>query len=79
MSSSAVFYHAGCPICVDAEKKFVSAIDKTKYNIEVVHLGQNKNRIAEAETKGVKSVPAMVMDGNVYHINFGAGISDLKK
>ncbi len=79
MSTKAVFYHAGCPVCTDAEKKFVSAIDKSKYAVEVVHLGTAKNRIAEAEKNGVKSVPAIVMDGKTYHINFGANISDLKK
>jgi len=75
----AVFYHAGCPVCVSAEQQFVSALDKETYSVEVVHLGQAKNRIADAEKAGVKSVPAMVIDGAPYHINFGAALSDLKK
>lgn len=33
---------------------------------------------AEAEVVGVKSVPALVIDGNVLHINFGAPIEALK-
>lgn len=75
----AVFYHAGCPVCVTAEQNFVGALDKTNYSVEVVHLGQAKNRIADAENAGVKSVPALVIDGKPYHINFGAALSDLKK
>ena len=75
----ATFYHAGCPVCVSAEQQFVGALDKTSYSVEVVHLGQAKNRIADAESAGVKSVPALVIDGKFYHINFGAALSDLKK
>lgn len=78
MSSKAVFYHAGCPVCVDAEQKVALAIDNSKYTVEVVHLGQSKNRIAEAESAGVKSVPALVLDGLPFHINFGAALSALK-
>ena len=75
----ATFYHAGCPVCVTAEQQFVGALDKTNYSVEVVHLGQTKGRIADAEKAGVKSVPALVIDGQPYHINFGASLSDLKK
>jgi len=75
----ATFYHAGCPVCVDAERQFVDALDKSRYRVEVVHLGQEKSRIAEAEKAGVKSVPALVLDGKPFHINFGASLSDLKK
>lgn len=74
----AVFYHAGCPVCVTAERQFVGALDKNSYKVEVVHLGNEKGRIPEAEALGVKSVPALVVDGKPFHINFGAGISDLK-
>ncbi len=74
----ATFYHAGCPVCVSAEQQFVGALDKNMYEVEVVHLGTAKARIAEAEALGVKSVPALVVDGSPFHINFGAGIDDLK-
>ncbi len=74
----ATFYHAGCPVCVSAEQQFVNALDPGKYRVEVVHLGEASGRIAEAENLGVKSVPAMVVDGQAFHINFGAGIEDLK-
>lgn len=77
--SKAVFYHAGCPVCVDAERQFAASLDPAKYSVEVVHLGADKSRLAEAERAGVKSVPALVMDGRTYHINFGASLADLKK
>lgn len=79
MSNKAVFYHAGCPVCVEAEQSVATALDPKKYNVEVVHFGTQPGRITEAEKLGVKSVPALVMDGGVYHINFGASLADLKK
>ena len=79
MMKKAVFYHAGCPVCVSAERQFVDALDKSRYAVEVVHLGQTKDRIAEAEKSGVLSVPALVVEGLPFHINFGASLTDLKK
>ena len=78
MAAKAIFYHAGCPVCVAAENAIADAIDRSKYEVEVVHLGTDKSRISEAEAAGVKSVPALVMDSAAYHINFGASIDDLK-
>lgn len=73
-NASAVFYHAGCPVCVSAEQ---SLIDALKVPVESVHLGLQKNRLDEAIKAGVKSVPALVIDGQVLHINYGAGIEAL--
>lgn len=78
MKTKAIFYHAGCPVCVAAEQNVAHALDPMKYDVEVVHLGSNKARVKEAESAGVKSVPALVMEGTAYHINFGAGIDALK-
>jgi glutaredoxin len=77
--STAIFYHAGCPVCLGAEQLVAEAIDRSKYEVEVVHLGEQSGRIAEAEAAGVKSVPALVLNDQVFHINFGASIDDLKK
>jgi glutaredoxin len=76
--STAIFYHAGCPVCLGAEQMVADAIDRSKYQVEVVHLGEHTDRIAEAEAAGVKSVPALVLNDQVFHINFGATINDLK-
>lgn len=76
--STATFFHAGCPVCVSAEQQFVDALDAGRYRVEVVHLGEQKGRIDEAERLGVKSVPALVIDGRPFHINFGASLADLK-
>ncbi len=78
MSKKAVFYHAGCSVCVDAEQNVANALDRSRYNLEIVHLGQQKGRITEAEAAGVKSVPALVLEGQPFHINFGAGLDALK-
>jgi glutaredoxin len=78
MKTKAIFYHAGCPVCVAAEQNVANALDPAKYDVEIVHLGKDKGRLHEAESAGVKSVPALVMDGAAYHINFGAGIEVLK-
>ena len=75
--SKSVFYHAGCPVCVSAEQDIVDLIGAEK--VAVVHLGEDRTRIAEAEAAGVKSVPAlMTPQGNVLHINFGASMADVK-
>lgn len=75
--SKPVFYHAGCSVCVSAEHNIISLIGKD--NVEVVHLGEARNRIEEAENAGVQSVPALVTpNGNVLHINFGASMADVK-
>jgi glutaredoxin len=78
MKAKAIFYHAGCPVCVAAEQNVANALDPAKYDVEIVHLGNDKSRLKEAESAGVKSVPALVMDGTAFHINFGAGIEALK-
>lgn len=75
---NATFYHAGCPVCVEAERQVADALDGSRYRVEHVHLGESKGRLAEAENAGVKSVPALVIDGKPFHINFGASLSDLK-
>jgi len=71
------FYHAGCPVCVSAEHDIIGLIGEP--NVEIVHLGENRNRIDEAERVGVASVPALVTpNGHVLHINFGATMADVK-
>lgn len=76
--SKAVFYHAGCPVCADAEQVVLAYLDKSKVDTEIVHLGTQRSRIEEAEQAGVKSVPALVIESNVYHINFGASLEEVK-
>ncbi len=76
MKKKAVFYHAGCPVCVSAEQTILQALDTSRF--EIVHLGADRSRVPEAEKVGVKSVPALVLDGQVFHINFGASLSDLE-
>lgn len=75
--SKSVFYHAGCPVCVSAEQDIIKLIGEE--NVEIVHFGEDKSKLAEAEEAGVKSVPALLTPaGNVLHINFGAAMADLR-
>jgi hypothetical protein len=78
MKSKALFYHAGCPVCLDAERQITTALDRSRYEIEIVHLGQARDRVIEAERLGVNSVPALVLEGVPLHLNFGAPLSALK-
>jgi len=75
--SKSVFYHAGCPVCLSAEQDIIQLIGEDQ--VEIVHIGQDRGRIAEAENAGVKSVPALLTpQGNVLHINFGASMAEVK-
>ncbi len=81
------FYHAGCPVCVSAEQTLLGLL-APQVKFEVVHLGDQPQRLsyaehvallkASAEQAGVKSVPALVVEGQVLHLNFGAALDDLK-
>lgn len=78
MKTKATFYHAGCPVCVAAEQNIAAALDPARFDVEIVHLGKDKSRLPEAEKAGVKSVPALVLGGQPFHINFGASLDALK-
>lgn len=78
MTQKATFYHAGCAVCLDAERQIATALDPARFDVEIVHLGTDQARIAEAEAAGVASVPALVIGGKPLHINFGASLADVK-
>jgi glutaredoxin len=77
MKSKAIFYHAGCPVCNAAEQTLVRALDPSRYELEIIHLGEHKEKIADAKARGVQSVPALILDEQPFHINFGAALADL--
>jgi len=74
----ATFYHAGCGVCAAAEQTVVNGLDRSRFAVEVVNVLEDRSRIAEAEKAGVKSLPALVIEGVPFHINFGAKLADLK-
>lgn len=78
MKQKAVFYHAGCNVCLAAEQSLAGALDPARYEVEIVNFATAPGRIPEAERAGVKSVPAFVIAGEPLHINFGASIADVK-
>ena len=77
MTRKAIFYHAGCKVCIGAEQGLAHALDPAALSVEIVHLGEDRGRIAEAEAAGVVSVPALVIDNQAFHINFGASLADV--
>mgnify|MGYP003481778358 CR=1 FL=1 len=58
MKTKAVFYHAGCPVCVAAEQNVVAALDPARFDVEVVHLGTAKARLAEV-ARGMTVPPVL--------------------
>ena len=52
-------------------------INYLKRNSSMIRREQ-RTRVKEAEAAGVKSVPALMMNGAAFHINFGASIDALK-
>ena len=75
--SKSIFFHAGCPVCVSAEHEIIDLVGPQQ--VEVVHLGEDRSRLPEAEEAGVKSVPALVTpNGTVLHINYGASMEEVK-
>ena len=78
MTKNATFYHAGCSVCVSAEQGLAGALDPARYDVEIVNFADAPERITEAEAAGVVSVPAFVIDGVAFHVNFGASMADVK-
>jgi glutaredoxin len=77
MKTKAIFYHAGCTVCLSAEQNIAAAIDGSRYDLEIIHLGNQKEKIHDAKVSGVRSVPALVIDNKPFHINFCANLTDL--
>lgn len=78
MLTKATFYHAGCTVCVSAEQTLAHSLDPARYDVEIVNFADTPDRIAEAEAAGIVSVPAFVIDGAPFHINFGASMAAVK-
>ena len=49
MKTSAIFYHAGCPVCIEAEHQVAEALDSARYDVKIVHLGEQKKEIEAAD------------------------------
>ncbi|RZK28836.1 MAG: thioredoxin family protein [Hymenobacter sp.] len=79
MKKSAIFYHAGCTVCVAAEQDLLHLLDPEQVQVEVIHLGEQPAAVAAARRAGVVSVPALVIDeSQVLHINFGATLDQVE-
>jgi hypothetical protein len=79
MTKQAKCNHAGCPFRAVAETSDMNALDRRRFAVEVLPLGRSPLRIVEVEWSGVKSVVPLLLDGQVLHLNHGAGISALNE
>lgn len=77
MKKKATWYHAGCDVCVSAENGLLAVLDAQQLDVDKVDLGRARARIAEAKQRGVKTIPALVVGDDVFHVNFGAKLADL--
>jgi len=78
MKSKATWFHGGCDVCTTAEHDLVDGLDKTRFDIEKVNLVTHRARLGEAEKAGIKTLPALLIGSQVFHVNHGADLSDLK-
>jgi hypothetical protein len=76
--TTATYYHGGCEVCSTVERGLLAALDKSRFAVEDVNLTLAPGRVAEAERAGVKTIPALVVGGVPFHINFGANLADRK-
>jgi hypothetical protein len=67
--------HASCPVCVSAEQGLAALLDPVRIATESVHVGLDREILREAEEAGVLTVPALVIAGEVFHINHGADLT----
>ena len=78
MKTKAIFYHdADCPVCQAAKRQVVHALDPERYDVEEVDLTKDKQRVPEAAEAGVNTVPALLINGHIFHINRGAALEAL--
>ena len=45
--TKAIYYHAGCAICVEAERSLLPLLDRKQVDIEVVHLAEDELRVED--------------------------------
>lgn len=79
MKSKGIFYmgRGDCGVCIQTDDAIVRNLNPERYEVEYVDLTEHPERIAEAQATGVKTVPALVLDQQVFHINFGADLASL--
>lgn len=56
--TKAVFYHAGCAVCTDAEQFVQNFLDKSKTGLDIVHLGTHPERDSSRSLSRTGCMPA---------------------
>ncbi|PAY19232.1 hypothetical protein CKO51_12380 [Rhodopirellula sp. SM50] len=57
---------------ISLQTKHAEVLDPARFDVEILHLGETTDQPPEAEPAGVKSVPALVINGQPFHLNHGA-------
>lgn len=74
MQMKAIFYHDGCKLCLSMAEVFGTLLDPTRYTTEVVNLGLHPERSAEADAAGIKVLPSLLLNGQVFAVNPHSGL-----
>ncbi|WP_432719459.1 hypothetical protein R0381_000414 [Jeongeupia wiesaeckerbachi] len=59
-----ILFHDGCNICLS----IAAAFESIGSGIEIVNLGVDSHRAADAQSLGVTRLPSLVIDGKVLKI-----------
>ena len=80
MKQPATFYvgKSDCSVCVAADEAVIGHLDRSRLDVSVVDVSANPSRIDELDRLGVKTLHALVIGGDVFHINLGITVADLK-
>lgn len=60
-----VLYHDGCGVCLGIARTFATTPGMT---VEIVDLGVDRHRAAEAQAAGVTRLPSLVIGGTVLRL-----------
>lgn len=78
MKKATYYFDSQCSTCTSA-RELIDSLDRNCYDIEYVDFTADRSRLDEAESAGVKTIPALVSEGHVFHINYDGPLSSLRE
>lgn len=75
----ATYYHEGGYVGKMVENTLVDGLDLQKFVLEIVNLSELPSRIEEAQQRGVLTLPALVVENDVFHINQACTLEQIKQ
>ena len=73
MKKKAVFYHAGCPVCVNAEQSVLAALDKNRFDVEHIRAANPDIVYARGSAYGDKGDEREIGGEAIRNGELGAG------